>query len=159
MLIGVPGSGKSHWLNSLEKKCMDGETYLLFKGIPFLVVCPDTIRQSLGSISDQSQNVLVWKKAKDSVIGCLENGTSVILDATNVNTAYRRDFISGLPKCRMLAKIFHATPAVAWERVKKDLTLEVDRAAVPEETIYRMFGEFLYTVKVLSSEGFEIRGE
>ena len=157
MLVGIPGSGKSIWLNSLKKTIRDGGKYLLYNEIPFFAVCPDNIRKQLsGNISDQSINIQVWQEAKDRTRGCLEHGTNVILDATNVNTTYRRDFISGLPPCRLLAKIFPVTPEIAWERVKSDLFAGRDRAKVPEETIYRMYGEYLYTTKVLTSEGFEL---
>lgn len=156
MLIGISGSGKSTWLNKLEKTIRDGGTYLMFEGDPYHVVCPDNIRKRLGNVSDQSQNIRVWMEAKDDTLECLVHGTNVILDATNVNTTNRRDFISGLSHGKKLAKIFPVIPELAWERVKRDIITGTDRANVPEEAIYRMYGEYLYTVKVLPSEGFEI---
>jgi predicted kinase len=159
ILIGIPGSGKSTWLNSLEKVNCDGGFYLRLLNDLYTIICPDEIRRKLGSVSDQSQNLYVWQEAKDRTIGCLEHGTNVILDATNVNTANRRDFISGipaLPPCIKLAKIFPTDPEIAWERIRLALKNGIDRSNVPEETIYRMYGEYLYTSKVISSEGFTV---
>jgi predicted kinase len=159
MLIGIPGSGKSSWLKTLEKTIRDGGTYLIFNNFPFFVISPDELRKQLsGNISDQSVNVQVWQETKNKTIGCLEHGTNVIIDATNINTEYRRNFIINLPSCHKLAKIFPVTPDVAWKRVSGDLLFKRDRAAVPEEKIYKMYGDYLYTIKVLSSEGFEIIG-
>jgi Predicted kinase len=152
MLIGIPGSGKSSWLNSQKK----GNLRTLIDNEPFWIVCPDALRKKrFDNVSDQSQNTAVWQEAKDLTTGFLQHGTAIILDATNVNTKYRRDFISELPPCKLLAKVFPVTPETAWERVMDDLLAGRDRATVPEETIYRMYGEFLYTMKVLPSEGFE----
>ena len=126
----------------------------MYNDMPFYVVSPDDYRRQSTNVSDQSVNLQVWLEAKDETRECLEHGTNVILDATNVNTKYRRDFISGLP-CKLVAKVFPVAPETAWERIKGDLFAGRDRAQVPEEKIYRMYGEFLYTTRVLSSEGFE----
>ena len=155
MLIGIPGSGKSTWRNNLKETIRDGGKYRLCNGIPFYVVSPDDYRRQATDVSDQSINLQVWLEARDATRECLEHGTNVILDATNVNTKYRRDFISGLP-CKLMAKVFPVSPETAWERVMDDLFAGRDRAQVPEESIYRMYGQFLYTIKVLTSEGFEI---
>jgi predicted kinase len=155
-LIGIPGSGKSSWLFESQKEIRDGGTYTLVKNYPFHIVCPDAIRQKMGDISDQSQNTMVWQEAKEQTVGCLVHGTNVILDATNVNTQYRRSFLSDLPMCRKWAKLFPVEPDVAWERIKKDLSIGKQRANVPEDVLYRMYGEYLYTVKAIKSEGIEV---
>jgi hypothetical protein len=82
--------------------------------------------------------------------------SDLLIKSIGVNySPYRRDFITGLPPCKIKAKIFPVDPEIAWERVMDDLFSGRDRAQVPEETIYRMYGQFLYTVKMLSLEGFE----
>jgi len=144
MLIGIPGSGKSSWL-----KCqrLDG----------FEIVCPDQIRlEEYGNISSQANNISVWYTAKIKVIDAINENRSVILDATNVNTKYRHEFIAGLPKCKLQAKIFRDEPQECYERISRDLQAGRNRSDVPEETVYRMYGELLYTIKVIQSEGFEI---
>ena len=139
LLIGIPGSGKSSWLKEQDLTGFD-------------IVCPDQIRQEeFGSISSQANNISVWCIAKEKTVNNLNEGKSVILDATNVNTAYRKDFIMGLPSCKLQAKLFYSAPASCVKRVSKDLKAGRNRAAVPEEVIYRMFGELLYTAKVIES--------
>ena len=141
--VGIPGCGKSTWVNE-------------HKGGAF-VVCPDDIRREItGNITDQSQNDKVWAIAKTRVFAWLNNKYDVILDATNVSTKGRRSFIEGLPKCRLVAQCFPMAPEEAYARIKKDLDAGVDRSVVPEELVYRMYGEYLYTVKVLKSEGFMV---
>lgn len=156
VLIGIPGSGKSTWLAGLEKKSLIEAKYVIVNNLSFTVVCPDTIRQRLSHISDQSQNDLVWQKAKERTIDRLERGVNVILDATNVNTSRRQEFIKGLPPCRKVAKVFSVGPEQACLRIKKDLDEKKQRSDVPEEAVYKMYGEFLYTIRVIASEGFEL---
>jgi predicted kinase len=103
MLIGIPGSGKSTWLAGLEKKFQDDGHYVLVDGVPYTIVCPDAIRQSLSNISDQRQNIPAWKEARKLTITRLERNVNVILDATNVDTFRRREFMQGLPPCRKMA--------------------------------------------------------
>lgn len=157
MLIGIPGSGKSTWLATAGKSALiENETYILLDYKPFAIICPDAIRQLMGDIQDQSNNAVIWQFAKDRVRSCLERKMSIILDATNVNTTLRRQFLQGLPDCQKKAKVFYVNPEQACLRIKKDIEDKKLRANVPEETIYRMYGEYLYTVRVLSSEGFEL---
>ena len=145
-LVGVPGCGKSTWI---AQHILDPKL--------FRVVSPDNIRKEMhGDISDQSHNIEIWETAKARAINCLNDGISVILDATNLKAVYRQQFIDGLPLCKLQAVLFNVTPAECWERVRKDVKSGKDRAKVPEEKIYSMYGEFLYTKKVIESEGFEI---
>jgi len=143
LLVGIPGSGKSSW----ALKILNADTQ---------IVCPDNIRRDIGdNISDQFVNTEVWAIAKQRVIDYLNSGKNVILDATNVNTLYRQDFMEGLPDCTLIAKLFAIEPEVAYERIQKDLKSK-DRADVPEHVVYRMYGEFLYTAKIIENEGFEV---
>ena len=145
MLIGIPGSGKSSWL--------DIEKDLQYPSAE--IVCPDQIRAEMsGNISDQSLNIAVWQVAKTRCISFLEKGTDVILDATNVNTKYRREFTQGLPECKKDAIFFDTHPQDACSRIAQDLALGENRADVPPEVVYRMYGEYLFTKTVIKSEGF-----
>jgi predicted kinase len=145
-LVGVPGSGKSTWL------CTH-----IFDPKLLRIVSPDNIRKELyGDISDQVHNVEIMEMAKIRTINSLNNGISVILDATNLKAIYRQQFIDGLPLCKLQAVLFEATPEQCWERVKKDIDSGKDRAKVPEEKIYSMYEEYLSTKKIIESEGFEI---
>jgi predicted kinase len=141
MTIGIPGCGKSTWVKSQSG----------------VVICPDNIRQELSNnISDQTLNENAWTIAKQKVIETLKSNKDVILDATNVSTYYRNLFIKDLPPCYLIAKIFNIKPQVAYNRIVKDIKNNVCRSNVPEEVVYRMYGEFLYTKKVLANEGFKI---
>jgi predicted kinase len=146
MMIGIPGSGKSSWL---AKQRLDPLFFSIFS--------PDATRKQLfGDISDQSHNIVVWNSLKYKVGIDLSRGKSVIIDATNVNTAHRRNFIQNLPPCKLQAKLFPADPAQCYARILEDLERKKDRSNVPEETVFRMYGEYLYSEKIIQSEGFEI---
>jgi predicted kinase len=164
LLIGIPGSGKSTWLAGHHlipaplRLGQDEDKFVIVNSFSFTVICPDMIRQSLSDISDQSQNILVWQEAKTRTMDLLERGMNVILDATNVNTSRRREFLTGLPTCKKMAKMFYVNPETAYQRIKKDLEENKLRSNVPEEAVYRLYGEYLYTLRVIKSEGFEIHG-
>lgn len=144
MLIGIPGCGKSTWVN--EQK-------------GYIIVSPDSIRLELtGDITNQICNGKAWAIAFQRIQEALINGKNVILDATNVNTFYRRQFLQDLPKCKLQAKVFQVEPAEAYKRIKKDLDLGVVRSDVPESVVYKMHANLLDTLKpgVLESEGFTL---
>lgn len=142
MLIGIPGSGKSTWLKNNSNDS--------------IIVCPDQIRKELTkNISDQSKNNEVWKIAKERIIEEIKDSQNVILDATNVNTQLRRKFMEDITDCNKIAVLFRVTPEVAAERIQKDIENSVDRSKVPEDVVYRMYGEYLYTEKVIKEENFD----
>lgn len=144
LLVGIPGSGKSSWL----KKDINTS---------YAIICPDELRKIMfGDVNNQMGNTEVWEVAKQIAGDSLREGKSVILDATNVDTIYRRNFIKDLPSCRLLAKFFPVSPEEACNRIHSDIAKGINRANVPDHIIYRMFGDFLYTEKVIRSEGFEI---
>lgn len=137
MLVGIPGSGKSKWAMEIQSE-------------KTVVVNPDSIRKEMTkSPSDQSVNVEVWIQAKKNTIKHLEAGRNVILDATNVNAQEWQDFIEGLPECQMVAKLFDVDPEVAYSRIEKDIINGVERSNVPEYAVYRNYGMYLYTRKVI----------
>ena len=155
LLVGIPGSGKSRWANEILC-CLQLVRGHWHPNADTQIVCPDEIRRELGdSVSDQLINMEVWLKAKQEVIWLLKSGKNVILDATNVNTLYRKIFMDDLPECTLIAKLFAIEPEVAYERIQKDLENK-DRADVPEHVVYKMYGEFLYTARYIKNEGFEV---
>lgn len=144
LTVGIPGSGKSVWVNVLKNQ-------------GYNVVCPDEIRlQYLKDISDQSQNSYIWEISKNTTIDFLKNQKNVILDATNVDTTFRKDFIENLPQCILKAKIFHVSPEEAFRRIQKDVLSGKNRSIVPEDIVYRMYDKFLYSIEVIETEGFTI---
>lgn len=146
MTIGISGSGKSTWIN---QQTSSGD---------ILVVCPDLIREELtGSISDQTQNPKVWNIAKQRVIDALGSGKSVILDATNVDSKQRKQFVQGLPTTILKAKIFNVDPQEAKNRVRKAIESGENRSNVPDFIIDKQHEKFkASTPEILKQEGFEL---
>lgn len=139
VLIGIPGSGKSRYVK--EKGYENSH----------MIICPDIIRQDIfGDMTDQSNNIRVW----DMVRGMLMAGVSVskdmLLDATNVNAHYLRETIRPVSEnCVLTAFMFNVDPDVASERIADDIFKKKDRSKVPESVVYRMYGEYLYTKKLI----------
>ena len=141
--VGIPGSGKSTWIRSQPG---------------YVVVSPDSIRASMGDITDQSKNAEVWAIAKSRVAEALKQGRNVILDSTNVDSRRRREFVEGLPDHALKAKIFDVDPTIAKKRIKDDLTKGVQRSNVPDYAVDRMYQYYQATINEnqLKAEGFEI---
>lgn len=139
MLVGIPGSGKSKW----AKEVMSETTQ---------VVCPDQIRKEIsGNVGNQSVSVEAWAEAKSRTIFLLKEGKNVILDATNVNALQWQNFIGDLPECDLVAKLFEVDPEVACGRIAKDIENKVERTNVPDHAVYRYYGMYLYTKKVIGT--------
>jgi predicted kinase len=144
LLIGIPGSGKSTWLKSFDKT-------------NYIIVNPDSIRKEVtGDISDVSQDAKVWQITKERTVKALENGKNVILDATNVDTSRRREFIKDLPEVQIQAKFFDADPEESKRRIRNDIRLGVDRSHVPEEIIDKMYDKYKDTITKIKEEPIEI---
>lgn len=144
MLVGISGSGKSEFINTLKN---------------ILVVCPDEIRkEETGDISDQSRNTKVWKVAKERVAKALSSGLDVILDATNVDSGERTRFVEGLPPHQLKAKIFNSTPKESYEKIQDALNKGVDRAEVAQHVLHRQYNKFDKESRPeqLKQEGFEL---
>lgn len=146
MTVGISGAGKSTWIN---QQTSDGLT---------IVVSPDLIREELtGNISDQTQNGKVWALAKQRVVDGLKAGKNVILDATNVDSKQRRQFVQGLPSSVIKAKIFNVDPEEAKKRVRKAVESGENRSNVPDFVIDKQYEKFKQsTPEKLQQEGFEL---
>ena len=151
MTIGIPGSGKSSWIKSLEI----GTFTLLFKD--YEVVCPDLIRKEVtGQISDISQDKKVWEIAKERVVNYLKEGKTCVLDSTMCKSSSRKKFIEGLPLCFRYAKVFEVDPLEAHRRIRHDMKNEIDRSNVPESVVFKMFADLEQSKKDIHFDGFEI---
>lgn len=145
LTIAIPGAGKSTWIKSFNKNNK------------YIVVNPDKIRKELtGNISDVSRDSEVWAIAKKRVVDALENGQDVILDATNVHTGRRNNFIEDLPEVQIKAKFIDIDPEEAKRRIHKDIENGIDRSNVPDEVIDRMYKDYLDTKKMIKYEPIEI---
>lgn len=142
--IGISGSGKSYWIRNMEK---DGYT----------VICPDDIRRELtGSISDQSQNSLVFSVAYSRMKAILDNGGKVIFDATNVNTKTRRQLEQTIWSYKHDAKIgyklFDADVDLSHSRIRKDIENGVDRSNVPYEVLQKQYQNYVKSLDAIGDE-------
>jgi predicted kinase len=83
MGIGIPGSGKTTALKPFAEQ--NAYAYL----------CPDDIRIELtGNSADQSRNREVWAEAHKRVAHALENGETIVFDATFARDSERKNFIA-----------------------------------------------------------------
>lgn len=120
--IGISGSGKSTFLNNYPNES---------------IISTDEIRKEFGDVSCQKNNTLVWKIAKERVLKRLVNGQDAILDATNVNSKNRSNFLKDLPEDTKTVALVFALPSIdeAFARVQKDIENGVDRSNVPKHAI------------------------
>jgi len=80
--IGVPGAGKTTVLHKLADEY--GYTY----------ISPDDLRKEFGSeASDKARNKEIWLEAYSRVRNSLENGKSVVFDATFASQGLRKSFL------------------------------------------------------------------
>jgi predicted kinase len=124
MMVGLPGSGKSTYAEKLSKE---------HKAI---ICSSDKIREELYSDENtQTNNDEVFKLLHRRIKALLQNGTSVIYDATNINSKRRRAFLAELRNipCNKICVIM-ATPfdkCCEWNDSRNRV--------VPYEVIKRMY--------------------
>ena len=137
MSFGISGSGKS--------------SYIRRNNVNKLVVSPDSIRREiLGNVSDQSDNIRVWSRAIGRIEGALLLKKGAILDATNTEKDKMIKLLSSLPKCYKIAWLFtNVSPALAFDRITRDLWLNKDRTAVPKEVILRQHKQLEEVIPIL----------
>jgi predicted kinase len=155
MTVGIPGSGKSRWVNSYKEVMINPNGLGGIQENNYEVVCPDQIRKEItGHISDITQDQRVWKIVKERVIEYLKEGKNVILDSTMVKS--RKEFIKDLPLCFRYAKVFRITPEEAIRRIQKDIENNVDRSKVPDSVVFKMYENFVADISKLNDDGFDI---
>ena len=126
MMIGLPGSGKSTYAKEIAA---DPE------GLHPVILSSDELRKELfGDDEDQSHNAQVFDELHKRIRENLQNGVSVIYDATNIDKKRRVDFLQSIKKidCIKTAIAVMTPYDVCLERCKKR-----DRK-VPEYVIRRM---------------------
>lgn len=119
LTIGIPGSGKSTWVEEYRKKYPHGT----------FVISTDNLRKELTGVEqcvDPSQNNMIHEEARKRVKTIIDNSTSlrkelgtwpvIIVDSTNVDVeewiAYKQ-----LGASIMLAKLFEISPEEALKRM------------------------------------------
>lgn len=130
ILIGLPGSGKSTW----AAKRMRSESQNL------IWLSSDKLREEkLGTVTDQSNNELIFKYMFDLTVEALREGKKVIYDATNISSKRRRTLLE-----RIRAEVKTETEALIFalpfeECIKRN---EGRERKVPYEVIDRMYKRF-----------------
>lgn len=122
MLIGIPASGKSSYVNNLPKG--SGR-----------IISSDDIRQAvLGDRKDQAHQGMVFDIMNRSTKTLLEEGHNVFYDATNISAKRRMALLKTLPKGIHKTALYFTIPVEdAIERDKKR------EHSVGEEVIMRMY--------------------
>jgi len=132
--LGIPGAGKSYWRKDFTSKHPE-----------FRVICPDDIRREVtGSVSNITQDALVWETAYHTLKELLANREDIIFDSTAVNTRTQKaiENIGKANNAIIIYKIFEVPLEVAKERIIKDIENNVDRSKVPMEIVEKMFNNF-----------------
>lgn len=88
--IGLPGSGKSVALQSLQEQHPEYALQL---------VRPDSIRHRLNSEDEHAPHALVRDHTRQVIAALLARGQNVMMDATNSNPDQRRELIRWCREC------------------------------------------------------------
>jgi|TARA_Y100000034_G_scaffold32726_1_gene40149 predicted kinase len=142
MMVGIPGSGKSQ---ICEEYANQGK----------IIICPDELRKSNGGVDFHESDELVWLTAKIDVVKYLNLGYDVVLDATNTISERRVNFIQGLPRCQLMARVVECEPMMAIARILFDLLTGKDRSSVPPDVVMRYYKNMGKVRHELMDEGFE----
>jgi predicted kinase len=141
MLIGVPGSGKSH----LAEKILSRHPHSAE------IISPDLIRQILyGNAAIQGEWSEVWQEVQNAFASAARRQKTVIYDATNYQRAYRQDMINLGRRCgfRRVTGIWLNVPL--WICLSRN---ESRSRQVPEEIIIEMYRHLVFNPPTLD-EGF-----
>ncbi len=141
MLIGVPGSGKSHLAEKIRSRHPHSTE----------IISPDLIRQALyGNTVIQGQWSDVWQEVQTAFASAARRQKTVIYDATNYQRAYRQDMINLAQRCgfRRVTGIWLNVPL--WICLSRN---EFRSRQVPEEIIIEMYRHLVFNPPTLD-EGF-----
>lgn len=130
MVVGLPGSGKTAFLN--------------YKFKNFHIHSSDKIREELlGDENSQDNNNLVFETLHNRIKEDLKNGISCCYDATNIHKKYRKAFLEEIKKipCKKECYII-ATPTE--ECIRRD---KERKRTVGESVITRMYKSFEIPMK------------
>ena len=132
IMVGLPGSGKSTHIKSIEKELKKRKTQ-------YVVISPDEIRKELtGSVGDQSKNKEVFEVAFSRVRENLSKKVSVIFDSCAVNKKSRKHLLK-------IAKLKNAYAVAVIVDVKLSTALKQNAGRdrkVPDDVIKRFNAKF-----------------
>lgn len=132
LLVGAPGSGKSTWGKNMVQ--VNPEVIRL---------CPDEFRAKLGwGEGDQSVSALAFETVKREMGKALDEGKSVLIDATNMYRKARKDFLNIAKgrEAKTIAVVFECSKETLMQRNEK--RGKEGGRIVPEDVIDRMLGRY-----------------
>lgn len=142
--VGLSGSGKSFYRrHRFLKDFPEVQEYLErnYLDIEDIVVCPDDIRrQELGSVSDQSNPVMIFKIVEQQIRLKLKEYNFCYYDALNI-TGKGRKILHDI-KADKIAIVFRPDIELSKQRIANDIDFQVDRAKVPDEIIDKQYLNF-----------------
>lgn len=107
MLVGIPGSGKSHYAKELCKRHRAA------------LIATDSIRERLfGSESKQKNTYLVFDEAFAEIEHALESGRNIVFDATNVSRDRRLKFLKRFKDIPVICHVCNTPYEMARERIQ-----------------------------------------
>lgn len=124
ILIGIPGSGKS----TLARKLAEEQAGAI------LVSTDELRRELLGHIRNKTQDAMIFSEARQRTQRALQEGFSVVYDATNVTRSARRPFLE-------IARELQVPVLAAWVDCRKEVAQQRNRARefpVPDHAIDEM---------------------
>ena len=110
MCMGPQGSGKSTWAKKFASENPD-----------VLYLSTDKLRAEMGAGEhDQSVNALIYSRMKTKAEAALRKGQSVLLDATFIRKAWRKDYVKLGRQlgAKLVAHVFKADRETLIKRVQ-----------------------------------------
>ena len=143
ILCGLPGSGKSTLAEHLHNET------------GAVIISSDSLREKLyGDENDQTGGYKIFQLMKSNAEMILEDGRSVIIDATNIRPKYRKTFLDiSIPskeKIRVVAYAFKNNPETA--KLRDGERMASGGRFVPFSVIDSMSKNYTYPTK---EEGFD----
>ena len=128
MLIGIPGSGKSHLVD------------IISSALGYSVHSSDAIRKELfGDENCQNSNVLVFKEMRERTLTDLKDRKSCIYDATNIKAKERKKIVNVVSDVQKIRKI----AIICATKYEDCLSHNENRKrTIPEDVIEKMYKNF-----------------
>ena len=135
-LVGIPGSGKSTYSSK-------------YSALGYEIYSSDVVRDQIlkkiqtGEVKlphNTNLNAFLFDYIKEQTIKSLNNGISVVFDATNLGRKRRMNFLKGLYKVDCVKKcLLFITPV---DECLRRNNLRLGYARLPFEAMYKMFCNF-----------------